>query len=386
MTDTPNSGPHGQGAACPGRRAFLDSLKPVQPRRIQAGMGAADLVDGAFFGHNARSLRDACEVFTRFAAEDTTIAVSLSGALVPAGAGPSCLIPLIEAGLIDWMVSTGANLYHDLHDLLGYQMKVSPGAWDDTWYREEGVIRIHNLVFDQDALFDTDRWIRDRLGEYVAAQGADTISSAQLHRYLGERALEIAPDAAERSVLAAAARYDVPVFVPAVNDSSIGMNVAALLLRGAPLRFDTFRDVNESTAIVYAAKKSGGKSAVLILGGGAPKNFLLQTEPHIQEVLGLDEAGHDYFIQLTDARVDTGGLSGATPSEAMTWGKVDPDQLQHTAVCYGDCAIHLPLLTAYALERAQPRPHKRLYARLDELTDQLRADYAARGRRDRGAE
>jgi hypothetical protein len=114
------------------------------------------------------------------------------------------------------------------------------------------------------------------------------------------------------------------------------MNVAAMRLGGRGVRFDVSLDVNETAAIVYGAKRKGGKSAVWILGGGSPKNFMLQTEPQIQEVLGLAEKGHDYFLQVTDARPDTGGLSGATPSEAVSWGKVDPDRLPDTVVCYID--------------------------------------------------
>jgi deoxyhypusine synthase len=138
--------------------------------------------------------------------------------------------------------------------------------------------------------------------------------------------------------------------------------------------------VNESTSIVLDAKIHGRKSAVWILGGGSPKNFALQTEPQIQEVLGIDERGHDYFFQITDARPDTGGLSGATPSEAVSWGKIDPDQLPDTVVCYTDTTIALPLLTAYALDNVGSRPLKRLYDRRVELLDQLKEQYATRGR------
>jgi len=120
-------------------------------------------------------------------------------------------------------------------------------------------------------------------------------------------------------------------------------------------------DVNESAAIVLEAKRAGGRSAAMILGGGSPKNFLLQTEPHIQEVLGLEEKGYDYFIQLTDARVDTGGLSGATPGEAVSWGKIDPKQLPDSVVCYTDSTIGLPIMTAYALAKHPPRKPKRLF-------------------------
>ena len=110
------------------------------------------------------------------------------------------------------------------------------------------------------------------------------------------------------------------------------MNVAEQALAGSKLRFDVSADVNETAAIVLEAKRTGGKSGVLIVGGGSPKNFMLQTEPQIQEVLGIDERGHDYFLQMTDARPDTGGLSGATPNEAVSWGKIDPDQLPGTVV------------------------------------------------------
>lgn len=129
---------------------------------------------------------------------------------------------------------------------------------------------------------------------------------------------------------------------------------------------------------MYNAKKSNGKSAVFICGGGSPKNFLLQTEPQIQEVLGLAEKGHDFFLQMTDARPDTGGLSGATPSEAVSWGKIDPNQLPDTAVIYCDTTIALPLMTAYALEASKPRPLKKLYLKKDELLKRMQEVYLAR--------
>jgi deoxyhypusine synthase len=115
----------------------------------------------------------------------------------------------------------------------------------------------------------------------------------------------------------------------------------------------------------------------LIIGGGSPKNFLLQTEPQIQEVLGIEEKGHDYFLQVTDARPDTGGLSGATPSEAVSWGKVDPTMLPNTVVCYLDATVALPLLTAYAIKQHAPRPLKRLYGQREKVYQRLRDEYLA---------
>jgi deoxyhypusine synthase len=171
------------------------------------------------------------------------------------------------------------------------------------------------------------------------------------------------------------------------------MNVAAKALQGNKLAFDPSLDVNETAAIVLAAKrnvvqdkssrakKRAGRSAVFILGGGSPKNFMLQTEPQIQEVLGIDERGHDYFLQVTDARPDTGGLSGATPGEAVSWGKVDPDRLPDAVVCYVDSTVALPLITAYALARHEPRKPKRLYDRREEFMKLLLSEYQRSKRR-----
>jgi len=138
------------------------------------------------------------------------------------------------------------------------------------------------------------------------------------------------------------------------------------------------RDVNQSAAIVFDAKKKKGRSGVLILGGGSPKNFILQTEPQIQEVLGLKESGHDYFLQITDARPDTGGLSGATPQEAMTWGKVDPNQLPDTVTCYLDSTVALPLMTVYALATRTPRALRRIMDHLPALMKQMEDAYQLR--------
>jgi deoxyhypusine synthase len=173
----------------------------------------------------------------------------------------------------------------------------------------------------------------------------------------------------------------VPIYTSSPGDSSIGMNLAALSLEGSRLQIDTLRDVNETAALVYAAKRDGGRSGVLILGGGSPKNFILQTEPQIQEVLGLEESGHDFFLQITDARPDTGGLSGASASEAMTWGKVDPDRLPDSVTCYTDSTLALPLLTAYALARHEPRPLRRLYDRREQSFEALQSTYLSRGDR-----
>src|SRR5206468_8400722 len=152
-----------------------------------------------------------------------------------------------------------------------------------------------------------------------------------------------------------------------------------MALRDSKLLIDVNRDVNQTAAIVYEAKSTGHTSSVFILGGGSPKNFMLQTEPQIQEVMGIPEKGHDFFLQCTDARPDTGGLSGATPAEAVSWGKVSPDTLPDCVVCYTDSTIALPLLTAHALSRVKPRKLKRLHDRREAILNKLWTQYIAKG-------
>lgn len=333
--------------------------RKIEPAGIRKNMPVTDLIDECFTSFNARNLRNACRLFVdRILSENTTIGLSVSGALTPAGLGRSCLAPLIQSGYVDWIVSTGANLYHDMHASLGYAMYEGSPAVDDRALRENDVIRIYDIYFKADALFDTDRFIRDLFRSIPFEQ---PVSSAEVHSILGHELLKRWPDSHNYSVLAAAAKLDVPVHTSSPGDSSIGMNLAGLALEGKGPRIDPCLDVNLTAAWVYHAKKNKGRTAAVILGGGSPKNFLLQTEPQIQEVLGLKEAGQDYFIQFTDARVDTGGLSGATPSEAVTWGKIDPAMLPHSLVCYGDCSVYLPLFTAYALNSGIKRKPRRLW-------------------------
>lgn len=356
------------------------SHKRIDPPALTGQAPLTQIVEEAFLSYNAGRLREACRLFaTKMLAENVTVGLSLSGALTPAGLGMSCLVPLLEAGFIDWIISTGANLYHDTHFALGMDLHQARPGLNDLELREHQVIRIYDIVFDYENLLGTDRFYRQLCRSEPFQR---TFGTAEFHHLVGKylAAREDEQAGRHRSLLAAAHRCGVPVFTSSPGDSSIGMNLAALMLEGSQLRIDPLRDVNQSAAIVWDAKKQGGHSGVFILGGGSPKNFMLQTEPQIQEVLGLEESGHDFFLQVTDARPDTGGLSGATPQEAMTWGKVDPEQLPDTVTCYVDSTVFLPLLTVYALASHAPRPLRRLMDRLDALTGQLEKTYAARPR------
>ncbi len=357
-----------------GKSRYLDG-EPIRPRAITGSTTLTELIDNTFLAYNAARLREACLLFTRKMLEpDVTVGVSISGALTPAGLGMSSLIPLVEHGFIDWIVSTGANLYHDSHFALGLSMHAGSPFLDDRALRKEGVIRIYDVLFDYEVLLSTDAFYR-RIIE--ADEFQKEMSSAEFHykagKYVREREKILGLDRV--SLLSAACEAGVPIYTSSPGDSSIGMNVARAVLDGSRLRFDVARDVNETAAIVLDAKKKG-KSAVFILGGGSPKNFVLQTEPHIQEILGIRDAGHDYYLQVTDARPDTGGLSGATPAEAVSWGKVDPDLLPDAVVCYTDTTIALPILTAYALSLHKPRPLSRLYEQRDDLYRDLLAEYS----------
>ncbi len=355
------------------------------PTPARKNMSVADLVDGTFKAYNGARLAEACRLFTNKMLEgDGTVGMSLTGALTPAGLGKSCLVPLLKVGFVDWIISTGANLYHDLHYGLGMELFAGSPNLNDIDLRHAGVIRIYDVLFDYDVLLDTDAFVRQVIQgpEFQRSLGTDEFHFL-LGKYVHER--EKTLGISEHSLLAAAYKYRVPIFTSSPGDSSIGMNVAAMSLRDSKLSFDVNRDVNQTASIVYDAKSSGGKSSVFILGGGSPKNFMLQTEPQIQEVMGIEERGHDYFLQCTDARPDTGGLSGATPGEAVSWGKIDPDSLPDCVVCYLDSTVALPLITAYALSKTKPRKPKKLYDRRDEMLEKVRQQYLKVGQIDKVA-
>jgi deoxyhypusine synthase len=399
---------------------FLSGRR-IDPKPIDGNTKLVDLVDSTFVAYNAARLREACWLFAqKMLQPDVTVGMTLTGALTPAGLGMSALIPLIKAGFIDWIISTGANFYHDTHFGIGLAMHEGNAQTSDIVLRAEEVVRIYDIFFDYSVLLNTDEFFR-RVIE--ADEFQKPMSTAEFHyrvgRYVLERERKLGLK--NKSLLAAAHEHAVPLYTSSPGDSSIGMNVAAKALQGNKLAFDPSLDVNETAAIVLAAKRglirdggaaagrivsasgrgarlkgagkmpanrrqdagapSGGKSAIFILGGGSPKNFALQTEPQIQEVLGIDERGHDYFLQITDARPDTGGLSGATPGEAVSWGKVDPDRLPDAVVCYLDSTVALPIIAAYALAQHKPRKPRRLYERREEFMDLLLSEYQKSSRR-----
>lgn len=359
---------------------FLNG-KIINPEPINSDISISQLVEKHLNAYNGARLQEACLLLAeKVLKENVTVGVSLSGALTPAGLGRSCIIPMIEAGFIDWISSTGANLYHDAHHSLGLMLHRGTPFIDDVELKKNNVVRIYDILMDFDVLLSTDRFFAEIFKEEEFQREMGT---SQLHYLIGKylREREKICNMPASTILSAAYDYEVPVYTPSPADSSIGLAIAQGNLEGLKLRVNGFEDINETASIVLNIKRTGGKSAALIIGGGAPKNFLLQTEPQLQQFLGLEEDGHDYFIQITDARPDTGGLSGATPSEAVSWGKVDSEMLPNAIVSYIDFTVALPIITSYVMSKAEKRKHKRLYGRRIELVEKLRAEFLEKKRK-----
>ncbi|MGD0078191.1 MAG: deoxyhypusine synthase [Sedimentisphaerales bacterium] len=367
----------------PGKEKYLAG-KRILPEAISKKTDIAGLVDN-MDAYNGGRLRAACQLLkNKYSQDDVTIGLSLAGALTPAGLGPSAIIPLMNHGFVDWLVATGANMYHDIHYAFNLPMFRGSHTVDDVDLRDKGVTRIYDILFDYETvLMETDRRLREIL---IRPEFQKEMGTREFYHHLGKilSELEEKNNLGQVSILAAAYRLGIPVFTSSPGDSTIGMNVAGLeLLAEASglsgkfkLKINPSIDVNDSTAIILNAKKyEKGKTGVILIGGGSPKNFMLQTEPQIQEVLMIPEAGQDYDINITDARPDTGGLSGAPPSEAASWGKIDPTKLDETVTAYLDVTVAVPIMAAYVIQNAKPKKHKRLYYRGEELHKKLIKSY-----------
>ena len=368
---------------CPGKAKYLAG-KRILPKATDSTTSIVSLVDN-MDAYNGGRLRAACHLLRdRYSQEDVTIGLSLAGALTPAGLGPSTVIPLMNHGFVDWLSATGANMYHDMHYALNLPLFRGSHNVDDADLRDKGVTRIYDILFDyEDVLMETDRILRKML---CRPEFQKEMGTRECYYLLGKLLDEYEKKnkTGQVSILAAAYRNGIPVFTSSPGDSTIGMNVAGLeLLAEAKGLKDKFKlkinssiDVNDSTAIVLNAKRyEKGKTGVILIGGGSPKNFMLQTEPQIQEVLMIPEAGQDYDINITDARPDTGGLSGAPPSEAASWGKIDPTKLDETVTGYLDVTVAFPIMAAYTMATTKPKRHRRLYDRGEELRQKLIESY-----------
>jgi deoxyhypusine synthase len=356
------------GSPQKGPRKYL-SGKPITYYRPTGHPAVRSLIDNGFQAFNAGRLSEACSIYVdkMLAPENnTTIGLTVAGAMTPAGLG-GCVNVLMERGLVDFLISTGANLYHDLHYALNFTLHRGSPFLDDRLLYENGIIRIYDVLFPATVLLETDSYIRDFLKR---SKMNGPVSTSELHYRLGQDLLKKRPGCEKYSVVANAAKLGVPIYTSSPGDSSIGMNIAwHELMTGSKLMVDPNLDVNEVCAIILQGHKNG----CVILGGGSPKNFYLQGQPTLWEVYGIPKGGNEYFIQITTDQVVWGGLSGATPSEALSWGKVNPGALPDTVVAYCDSTIAFPLFCEYAVgsKRGQ-RPLRELYHKREKLVASLK--------------
>jgi len=322
-----------------GQRRAFQRARAVAPPAITGRESPRDLLESAFNAYVGRQERLAWELMRRSVKDRHAIFLTLSGAMTPAGLHQSCLIPLLERGLIDCITTTGANLYHDAHRVIGHRIReINPDA-GDLLLRVARIIRIYDLGFDEKALLDTDRLFSAllRLPEFQKR-----MTTPELHHLLGRRMAEIEEllGVREPSLLSTAYRLRVPIFVGAVQDGSIFLNIVKMKrLLGAEfkLEIDVNDDCYEMAAIQsYCARELDKTLAIWILGGGVPKNYTLQGEPLLSQILDVDTDGFDVDVQFCVDPVDNGALSSCPASEGHTWGKVSPEGVARSVYVHAD--------------------------------------------------
>ena len=312
----------------------------------------------------AGRLVQGCRIYEQMLKDDAGVALTLAGAMTPMGMG-GLIAQMIEFGGIDWIISTGANVFHDLHFALGLPVHQGSFKVDDCVLKEKNIDRIYDVFVGEEVITRTDCWIL----EAIRPLRGKKMSTAELHWHLGKALLEDGMDP-KRSFVAMSAKYDVPIYTSSPGDSEIGLNLAYARLVDFDIDIDPIQDVIETTAIVNALDKNG----VIIVGGGSPKNFYLQTQPMLKSGLNIDKRGHDYDIQITVDSPHWGGLSGATPEEAVSWGKIKPDRLETSVVIYSDATVALPIIFGYALSVCSPREHKRIYPQIPQMVERLKKE------------
>ena len=316
----------------------LTPTDPVVPRE-----NVADLLDGmSRTGFQGRRLGESFRIWQAMLADpDCTILLGLSGAMIPAGM-QRCLMTLAERHYIDAIVSTGANIFHDLCEHFGIRHYRGHHHVDDGELFRQGIDRIYD-VFAYEEEF---RGIDARIAGFAREIAPFSGSSADFIRRLGEFAVRERPGG--ESLIAACFREKIPVFVPALADSSIGIGLVMARREGVAVDVDQLADADEITRFVEGSKRTG----VIYIGGGVPKNFIQQTQV-IASIHDAGLEGHAYAIQYTTDAPHWGGLSGCTFEEAISWGKETPDCPRVQVFC--DATIALPIVTSALVARGVQR-------------------------------
>ncbi|MCS7197730.1 MAG: deoxyhypusine synthase family protein [Candidatus Bipolaricaulota bacterium] len=327
-----------------------------------------EVLERAFQAFVGRELRTAYQIIRRMILEDHTIVLALSGAMTPASLHTTCLIPLIKAGIIDILVTTGANIYHDLQRALDGEFFAVDPTMGDIQLRRSGLTRIYDLVFPEDDLFRTDKFVQKLLTQKAFQR---RMTTPEFHDMLGRFAAQLLKEKAqEGSLTVQAHRARVPVFCGAPQDGSIYLNVAYLKRKlGDAFQFgiDIETDIHEFGAYHWLAKHRWSKKlSIIILGGGVPKNYSLQPEPYLSQICGLETEGYDCDVQICDAHVQNGGLSSATAGEGHTWGKVSAEFQKNSQYVFADVTAVFPFIVHALLQEGLKKTPRRLLDRRDE--------------------
>ncbi|MCB9743465.1 MAG: deoxyhypusine synthase family protein [Alphaproteobacteria bacterium] len=352
------------------------SAPVAAPKPITGQESPAELLASAFPAYVGRQLRTAWELMHRCSTSEHTVFLTMSGAMTPAGLHRSCIIPMVQKGLVDVLTTTGANLYHDAHRVIGHAIReIDPNA-GDTELREARIIRIYDLGFTEDVLLETDT-LFERILRRPEFQRP--LTTPRMHWLMGKAIHELEQElgVTEPCLLSACYQADVPIFVGAPQDGSIFLNVVklrALLGDDFGFRLDAAQDVFEMAALQWQAQQAGD-TAVWILGGGVPKNYTLQGEPTLSQILGLDARGFDVDVQFCVDPVDNGALSSCPAGEGHTWGKVSAECVQYSSIyVHADVTATVPWMVYGLMSEGCQRPLKRLFRALDGAVEALRAD------------
>jgi deoxyhypusine synthase len=319
----------------------MKHIRPVTP--VEPASDVAALLEGmSATGFQGRKLGESLEIWSQMIEdEDCTILLGLSGAMVPAGM-QQCLIELVRRRFVDVIVSTGANIFHDTCEHLGVRHYLGHHHVDDEELFSQGIDRIYDVFAYEEQFREIDGAIATFAESIAPFEG----SSRAFIRSLGEWVRKEAPQG--RSLVAACREAGIPVFIPALCDSSIGIGLLMARRRGISVNVDQIADADEITRIVEDAEKTG----VIYIGGGVPKNFIQQTQV-IASIHDHDCGGHAYAVQYTTDAPHWGGLSGCTFEEAISWGK--ESVLSPRVQCFCDATIALPIITSGLIGRGLSR-------------------------------
>lgn len=350
------------------KKSIFKGFPDIIPPSISKGMSISELVTAlGQTSFEARNVYRGTQLYKRMLDDNDTIWLGLAGAGIVGGMG-GMLISLLEAGFIDVICSTGAQVYHDLHFAFDLPVKaISPFCNDDV-LRHHGDTRIYDIgIREKETLQAQDEiirnFIRDCFRDHLSK---DSLASWEFNFKLGNWVLNNSKYP-ERSFVACAARQKIPIFWDSLANHSVAMNLVQTDREGFPIMLSAQKDIFDSAAIVF----SSGRSGFIVLGGGGPKNFIQQTGPTINQILQINYEGADRGLQIGSAIEKEGSLSGCTFSESVTWGKYRSADEEMLVQIWGEYSVIFPILAAYLLDNCENKSSKKIVSRMPEYIENL---------------